>query len=104
MIASYAKHALTPTVNAIFGTSPNQIIYIGLSAVFSEKNWMDLIRDFDGSEGCKFNSSYGLAKFSSVETASKFLHEINSKSNLSVSFSKMKLLGDSGRSHYISNI
>jgi hypothetical protein len=95
MIASYAKHGLTPTINSLGSTPPNQILYIGLSSNFSEMNWLDLLKEFAGFEGCKFYSTYALAKFSSIENATQCMDKLGSESNLSLSFSKIKVGVDS---------
>ena len=96
MVASFAKHGLTPPINALNSTPPNQILFIGLSPAFSETNWLDLLKEFKGFEGCKFYSSYALAKFICIDTATECMEELCSKTNLSVSFSKIKLAADNG--------
>jgi hypothetical protein len=75
-------------------STPNQILYIGLSSNFTENNWLDLLKEFAGFESCKFYYNYALAKFTSVENATKCMDQLTSKSNLLVSFSKIKLAGD----------
>jgi hypothetical protein len=91
MVASYAKHGLSSSNASSINTCPNRILYMSLSPFFMERQWNELLRTYEGFEAIKFFASYGLARFSSIECATDALEDILERTNLSITYSKIKL-------------